>query len=225
MVLIAGGIQYQVSRKQRTNFNDKLHIEDSATGNSTRYRVIEGKDNTAGESFTIEVLIRPQAYGVIRGKPGSEAPHYHIHQEEHIKVKQGKLGYFIGHQTHAQAAEPGEEVTIKPGEGHTLFNAGGGVNGSDLLLEITFTPARHGEQLFETMAGLGHDYESPLAVSPIQKWLTLGKAEVVLTDIQPATWNFIQDVLVPMAGKMGYKPFYPQYRTKRQYVHSDDEQR
>lgn len=40
-----------------------------------------------------------------------------------------------------------------PGEAHTLFNAGGGVNGSDLLLEVTFTPARHGEQLFETLAG------------------------------------------------------------------------
>lgn len=34
-----------------------------------------------------------------------------------------------------------------------LFNAGGGANGTDLLLEITFTPARHGEQLFETLAG------------------------------------------------------------------------
>jgi hypothetical protein len=34
-----------------------------------------------------------------------------------------------------------------------LFNLGGGVNGADLLLEITFTPARHGEQLFETLAG------------------------------------------------------------------------
>lgn len=34
-----------------------------------------------------------------------------------------------------------------------LFNAGGGANGTDLLLEVTYTPARHGEQLFETLAG------------------------------------------------------------------------
>jgi hypothetical protein len=34
-----------------------------------------------------------------------------------------------------------------------LFNAGGGANGTDLLLKVTFTPARHGEQLFETLAG------------------------------------------------------------------------
>lgn len=48
-------------------------------------------------------------------KPGSEEPHYHLYQEEHIKVKQGKLGYFIGHQTHVQSAEVDQEVTIKPG--------------------------------------------------------------------------------------------------------------
>jgi hypothetical protein len=64
---------------------------------------------------------------------------------------------------------------------------------------------------------LGYDYESRLAVSPLQKWLTLGYAEVVPTDIPPATWNFIQSWLLPFAQKMGYKPFYPQYKTKREY--------
>jgi hypothetical protein len=67
------------------------------------------------------------------------------------------------------------------------------------------------------LPGLGYDYESPLAVSPLQKWLTLGYAEAVPTDIPPATWNFIQVWLLPFAQKMGYKPFYPQYKTKREY--------
>jgi hypothetical protein len=31
-------------------------------------------------------------------------------------VKQGKLGYYIGHHSHVQSAEAGEEVIIKPGE-------------------------------------------------------------------------------------------------------------
>lgn len=48
-------------------------------------------------------------------KPGSEEPHFHLNQEEHIKVKQGQLGYFIGHQMHVQSAGPDEEVTIKAG--------------------------------------------------------------------------------------------------------------
>ena len=37
------------------------------TGNSTRYRVLVGKDDTAGEYFTVEVLIRPMAYGLVKG--------------------------------------------------------------------------------------------------------------------------------------------------------------
>lgn len=221
IILVAGGVQYQVSRKQRTNFNDQMYIEDAKTGNSTRYRVLVGKDDTAGEYFTVEVLIRPTAYGLVKGKPGSDAAHYHSQQQERVRVKAGKLGYYIGHHSHVQAAEAGEEVLIKPGEAHALFNAGGGSNGSELLLEVTHSPARHGEALYETLAGLGYDYESPLAVSPLQKWLTLGYAEVVPTDIPPATWNFIQSWLLPFAQKIGYKPFYPQYKTKREYSGRD----
>lgn len=45
-----------------------------------------------------------------------------------------------------------------------LFNAGGGSAGQDLLLEITFKPARHGEVLFETMAG-AHQQAAHVMVS------------------------------------------------------------
>lgn len=48
-------------------------------------------------------------------KPGSDAPHYHLQQREVVRVKAGKLGYFVGHQHHVQAAEAGEEVAIQPG--------------------------------------------------------------------------------------------------------------
>lgn len=66
-------------------------------------------------------------------------------------------------------------------------------------------------------AGLAHDYESVLAVSPIQKWMTLGAGEVVLSELAPAGWDLIQQWLVPMARKLGYKPFYPEYSTKRHF--------
>jgi hypothetical protein len=78
--------------------------------------------------------------------------------------------------------------------------------------------------LLVLLPGLGYDYESPLAVSPMQKWLTLAYAEVVPTDIPPATWNFIQGWLLPFAQKMGFKPFYPQYKTKREYSRTQDEE-
>lgn len=69
-----------------------------------------------------EVLLR-SSYA---GKPGSDAAHYHQLQEEHIEIKEGKLGYYIGHQTHVKTATAGEEVTIKPGElrHHTLSYSG-----------------------------------------------------------------------------------------------------
>jgi hypothetical protein len=39
-----------------------------------------------------------------------------------VVVKQGKLGYFIGHQHHVQSAEPGDkEVVVKPGGLHTAL--------------------------------------------------------------------------------------------------------
>lgn len=58
----------------------------------------------------------------IADKPGSEEPHYHMQQEERVVVKQGKLGYFIGHQHHVQSAEPGDkEVVVKPGGLQTAF--------------------------------------------------------------------------------------------------------
>lgn len=66
-------------------------------------------------------------------------------------------------------------------------------------------------------AGLGYDYESVLAVSPVQKWMTLGEGEVVLSEVSPGAWNFIQSYLVPLAKKLGYKAFYPEYRTARHY--------
>lgn len=44
-----------------------------------------------------------------------------MQQEERVLVKQGKLGYFIGHQTHVQSAEAEEEVVVKPGEGPLVF--------------------------------------------------------------------------------------------------------
>lgn len=40
------------------------------------------------------------------------------------------------------------------GEAHSLWNSGG-QGGGDLLLEVTFRPARQGEALYETLSGEG----------------------------------------------------------------------
>jgi hypothetical protein len=36
-------------------------------GNSTRLRVLVGKEDSGGEFFTVELLIRPTAFGAVRG--------------------------------------------------------------------------------------------------------------------------------------------------------------
>lgn len=87
------------------------------TGNQTRYRVITTAEETGGESFTIELLIREGAWGSDRKRPGSQPGHYHIHQDEHIEVKKGKLGYWRGHPDLAAEAGPeDDDVIIQPGE-------------------------------------------------------------------------------------------------------------
>lgn len=57
------------------------------------------------------------------------------------------------------------------GESHVLFNLGGGANGTDLLLEVTYTPARHGEQVFETLAGAPSTSATAVAVHGIVRAL------------------------------------------------------
>lgn len=39
-------------------------------GNGTRYRVLLGANDTGGEYFSVEVLMRKEAYGAVRGTQG-----------------------------------------------------------------------------------------------------------------------------------------------------------
>lgn len=66
--------------------------------------------------------------------------------------------------------------------------------------------------------GLGYDYESPLAVSPLQRLLTLARGETVLSDMPPATWDAVTSYVLPLVEGLGYKPFYSQYTTRREYA-------
>ncbi|KAI8470608.1 MAG: hypothetical protein J3K34DRAFT_251797 [Monoraphidium minutum] len=214
VLLMTSGVRLGVNRKARTSYHGHEFIEDSLAGNQTRYRVITSSDETGGESFTIEILIREGALGSARDKPGSQPGHLHLFQDEHIEVKAGRLGYWRGDADKAlEAGEKDDGVIIQQGEAHALWNAGG-EGGGDLVLEVTFRPARRGEALYETLAGLGHEYETVLAVSPLQKLLTYSRAEVMLTSVPPALWRAMEEWLVPLAEGLGYKAFYPQYSTR-----------
>jgi len=47
-ILLAGGVQWQVGRKQRTNFNDQVYIEDSSLG--------KGSTNHPGHIITPKIV-------------------------------------------------------------------------------------------------------------------------------------------------------------------------
>lgn len=56
-----------VTRAAAAAASDGVAARRRRAGNSTRYRVLVGKNDTAGEYFTLEVLMRAQAYGAVRG--------------------------------------------------------------------------------------------------------------------------------------------------------------
>eukprot|EP00877_Chromochloris_zofingiensis_P009577 jgi/Chrzof1/4873/Cz15g02130.t1 len=228
-LLVASGVRFQVQRKVRTSFSTNAYIEDSQAGTGTRVRVAASTNDTAGEYFTVELLIRPQAYGQYKKLPGSQPAHLHLHQQESIEVHEGQLGYWIGNPVHHATAGQGDVVIIQQGEAHSIWNAdGGSTGGSELLISVTHTPARHGEALFETLAGLGYDYESVLAVSPLQQLITYYRAEVVLISMSSWAWELVGNILVPFGEGLGYKAFYPEYTSQRTTVtpsdmHTDEE--
>lgn len=53
--------------------------------------------------------------------------------------------------------------------------------------------------------GLGHEYETVLAISPLQKLLTYARGEVVLTGLPNWAWRAVEEWLVPLAEGLGYK--------------------
>ena len=62
--------------------------------------------------------------------------------------------------------------------------------------------------------GLGYEYETALAVSPLQRVLTYARGEAVLTGVPAWGWRLCEEWLVPFAEGLGYKAFYPEYSTR-----------
>jgi hypothetical protein len=59
------------------------------------------------------------------------------------------------------------------------------------------------------LAGLGHEYDTALAVGPLQKLLTYSRGEVVLTSPPAWAWRLVEEWLVPLAEGLGYKASAP----------------
>lgn len=93
----------------------------SHPGNGTRYRIITRSSDTAGQYYTVEVLVRGTAPGFAHELAGSTPAHLHLQQDETVVVKQGTLGYALGNQKYQQLQE-GKQISIPRGT-----QLGGGV--------------------------------------------------------------------------------------------------
>jgi len=100
-------------------------------------------------------MMRTSSFSSVRGRLGGRW----------VVVGQGGAGRGLPHQgctwppdsLHCTTLHCITTPTVKSdmapkGEAHSLWNAGG-KGGGDLLLEITYRPARLGEQMYETLAG------------------------------------------------------------------------
>lgn len=88
-----------------------------ATGNGTRYRVLERAAETDGASYTVEVLARGSAEGFMQDLAGSLPAHEHLDQEEELRVLEGKLGWVKGRtMREGGILAAGQTLVISKGE-------------------------------------------------------------------------------------------------------------
>jgi hypothetical protein len=88
----------------------------AATGDGTRYRVLARASDTAGQSFTVEVLARAGIRGFLPDLSASSPEHSHTQgQEEEVTVIKGRLGYLLGRNSSSGELAAGETLTIPAG--------------------------------------------------------------------------------------------------------------
>lgn len=92
---------------------------DPHAGTGSRYRVLTRAADTAGTSFTVEILNKPGAPGFVPGLSASIPEHSHTGgQEEQLTVLKGKLGYVL-RDVRMGFLEPGDTLSIPAGAGPT----------------------------------------------------------------------------------------------------------
>jgi hypothetical protein len=86
----------------------------AVSGNGTRYRVLTRSADTAGASYSVEVLCRSSVAGFSSELPCSLPGHVHLSQDERVSVAAGRLGWIKGRERGLLQA--GEELLIDKGE-------------------------------------------------------------------------------------------------------------
>lgn len=72
---------------------------------------------------------------------------------------------------------------------------------------------RRVDTYFETMIGLAQKYGSPGQIPPLQQLLSAQEGGMEYTFIPQPVRFVISHVAIPLAKLVGYRPFYPEYKT------------
>ena len=74
-----------------------------------------------------------------------------------------------------------------------------------------------GDRFFETLGGLATDYGGEVGnINPLQHFLTVHEGGIAYTFVPPLLRPLVQYVAIPLARLVGYKGYYPEYRTSFQ---------
>ncbi|MCI0820215.1 MAG: cupin domain-containing protein [Chloroflexi bacterium] len=116
-------------------------VEIPATGE--RFVFLQTSAETGGELLELEFHINPGGF--------SARPHVHWDVEERVKVVSGKVILTISGEE--RVLGPGESAVVPMKQGHMVEVAGD----EQAVFVVQVAPARHFEELFETIFGLYRD--------------------------------------------------------------------
>ena len=174
-------------------------IENPLTGE--RFIVTKSAADTNGELLDGVLVFGPRATGPM--------PHIHPIIEERVKVVAGTLRVKIdGEERTLQA---GEEVIIKPGSAHALWNE----DAEEVRFEAQASPALKLETFIETVFGLARDGKTNKKgmPNPLQAAILLHEYsdEMQLADVPVVAQRLLAMLVAPIGRLFGFKGRYPEY--------------
>lgn len=175
-------------------------LENRQTGQTLAF--LASADQTAGRYLEIE--------SSWRGHSVEPAAHYHPSQTETFTVRQGTLTIRLNGQV--RQLQAGEQLVIRPGEVHSMWNAGDEIAVANWKTE----PALRTEEFLRTMFGLAHDgHTGPSGAPPfLQAALTVRRYTAEFRLVKPS--RLVQQLVFGGLGAIarlrGMRAVYPQYQ-------------
>lgn len=144
-----------------------------------------------------------------RARSPEPAPHYHPIQIEHFRVLEGEIRVRIRNEV--LSLKKDEEITIYPGEVHSMWNPGD----EETIVNWKIEPALETEAFFRTVYGLARDGKTNGEGMPglLQAALLATRYAEEFRLARPPYWvqRIVFGLLKPLAAIKGLKAVYPDY--------------